>query len=182
MRRTGLVHAATNATALTLYVSSLAARRRGAHRQGVVLGAAGATLLMAAGYLGGHLSYAAGVGVDQTVFDPGPLEWASAGPDAPLTERQATRVVAGDTPVLLFRDGDATYAIHDRCSHRGCSLAEGEVDGQDIICACHGSRFDLRTGAVKRGPATAPQPAFEVREHGGVREVRRRPAGPADLD
>ena len=173
VRRTGLVHAATNATALTLYVASLAARRRGAHRQGVLVGAAGATVLMAGGYLGGHLAYSAGVGVDQTVFDPGPVEWTSAGSDSPLTERQPTRVVAGDTPVLLFRDGDGTHAIHDRCSHRGCSLTDGEIDGHHIICACHGSRFDLYTGAVLRGPATTPQPAFEVRDRDRVREVRR---------
>jgi nitrite reductase/ring-hydroxylating ferredoxin subunit len=179
VRRTGLVHAATNAVALTLYTGSLAARRRGSHREGVLLGAAGATALVAGGYLGAHLSYSAGVGVDQTAFDPGPLTWTSAGADSPLAERRPTRAVAGDTPVLVFRDGDALYGIHDRCTHRGCSLADGEVDGHSIICSCHGSRFDLHTGAVERGPATAPQPAFEVRDRNGVREVRRRPTGTA---
>jgi nitrite reductase/ring-hydroxylating ferredoxin subunit/uncharacterized membrane protein len=177
VRRTGLVHAATNAVALTLYAGSLAARRRSSHREGVLLGAAGATVLMVGGYLGAHLSYSAGVGMDQTAFDRGPSAWTSAGAESPLAERRPTRVVAGDTPVLLFRDRDAIYGIHDRCSHRGCSLTGGEVDGHTIICPCHGSRFDLHTGAVKRGPATAPQPAFEVRDRDGVREVRRRPTG-----
>lgn len=174
VRRTGLVHAATNATALTLYSASLAMRRRGNHRQGVLLGLAGATALSAAGYLGAHLSYSQGVGPDETVFDAGPLDWTPAGSDVPLPERQPTRVVADETPVLLFRDGEATYAIHDRCSHRGCSLSDGKVDGHHIECVCHGSRFDLRDGALVRGPATAPQPSFEVRQQNGVLEVRRR--------
>jgi nitrite reductase/ring-hydroxylating ferredoxin subunit/uncharacterized membrane protein len=181
VRRTGLVHAATNAVAVSLYVGSLAARRRGSYREGVLFGAAGATVLMAGGYLGGHLSYAAGVGPDQTVFDPGSFEWTPAGLDSSLTERRPTRVVVGDTPVLLFRDGDATYALHDRCSHRGCSLSDGHVDGHHIICACHGSRFDLRNGALDRGPATAPQPAFQVRDREGVLEVRRQSSGTSQL-
>jgi nitrite reductase/ring-hydroxylating ferredoxin subunit len=74
---------------------------------------------------------------------------------------------------LLLKAGERIYAIHDRCSHRGCSLAEGNVEGHEIVCSCHFSRFDLRDGSVTRGPATAPQPAFQVRERDGVLEVRR---------
>ena len=69
-------------------------------------------------------------------------------------------------------------AIHDRCSHRGCSLADGRLDGDEIVCACHGSRFDLTDGSVRRGPATAPQPAFEAREHENRLELRRRTVDP----
>ncbi|MEA2211653.1 MAG: hypothetical protein QOF83_1601 [Solirubrobacteraceae bacterium] len=174
VRRTGLVHAATNATALTLYSASLALRRRGNRRQGMLVGLAGATALMAGGYLGAHLSYAAGIGADETVFDAGLPAWTPVWSDVPLPDRRPTRVVADETPVLLFRDGDVTYAIHDRCSHRGCSLRDGELDGHHIVCACHGSRFDLRTGALTRGPATAPQPSFDVRDRDGVLEIRRR--------
>ena len=181
VRRTGLVHATSNAVALTLYSASLAARRRGARREGALFGAAGATALMAAGYLGGHLSYSAGVGPNQTVFDPGSAAWTAAAPVAQLVDRRPTRVVVGDTPVLLFRDGDLTYAIHDRCSHRGCSLSDGKLDGRQIVCACHGSQFDLQTGALRRGPATSAQPAFEVRERDGALEVRRLPPRSAPL-
>jgi nitrite reductase/ring-hydroxylating ferredoxin subunit len=83
--------------------------------------------------------------------------------------------VVDDTPVLLLREGEGEriYAIHDRCSHRGCSLSEGEVEGMEIVCSCHGSRFDLRDGAVRGGPATSAQPSFQVRVEGGRVEVRR---------
>src|SRR3954447_549053 len=173
VRRTGLVHAASNATALAFYAGSLAARRRGARGRARLLSVSGATALMAGGFLGGHLSLAKGVGPDQTVFDPGPTEWTPAADASQLRDGQSTRVVVGDTPVLLLREGDAYYALHDRCSHRGCSLTDGTVEGDEIVCACHGSRFDRRDGSVRQGPATAPQPAFQTRISDDRLEVRR---------
>lgn len=174
VRRVGLVHAAVNAAALSLYAASLGARRRGARGRGKLLAAAGAAILGAGGYLGGHLSFARGVGPDQTVFDEGPAEWTGAVDASQLAERRPTQAIVGDTPVLLVRDADRVFAIHDRCSHRGCSLADGHLDGGVIECACHGSRFALADGALRRGPATAAQPAFEARERDGRVEIRLR--------
>jgi nitrite reductase/ring-hydroxylating ferredoxin subunit len=74
--------------------------------------------------------------------------------------------------VLLVRHAGGIHAIHDRCSHRGCSLADGELEGDAVTCGCHGSQFDLRDGSLLRGPATAGQPSFEARESGGQVEVR----------
>jgi nitrite reductase/ring-hydroxylating ferredoxin subunit len=173
VRRAGLVHAASNTTALVLYAGSLAARRRGARGRARALSVGGAAALMAGGFLGGHLSFAKGVGPDQTVFDPGPDDWSDATAAAELPAGRPTRVVVDETPVLLLRTGDELFALHDRCSHRGCSLSEGEVDGDVIVCACHGSRFDLRDGSVQQGPASAPQPAFEARERAERIEIRR---------
>jgi nitrite reductase/ring-hydroxylating ferredoxin subunit len=131
-------------------------------------------MVLASSYLGGHLSFSRGVGPDQTVFDPGPTDWTTAADASQLPEGRPTRIVVDETPVLVLRHGDGIHAIHDRCSHRGCSLSEtGEVDGEHIVCGCHGSTFDLRDGSVQRGPATSPQPAFEVRERDGRIEVRR---------
>ena len=177
IRRTGLVHAAANSSALTLYLASLRLRRRGHRGAGKAFGLLGAFVLGFGGFLGGHLSFAKGVGPDQTVFDPGPDEWTAV-PDTELSEGEPVRVVVDDTPVLVVRRGDRTLAIHDRCSHRGCSLAAGEIEGDEVVCACHGSRFDLTDGSLKRGPATAPQPAFEVREREGRIELRRRTPDP----
>ncbi len=63
-RRSGLVHAVANATATTLYAMSFVARRRGRHGRGVMLGMAGAAAATVGGYLGGHLTYGLGAGVD----------------------------------------------------------------------------------------------------------------------
>lgn len=178
VRRAGLVHAASNGAALSLYGASLLARRRGSRRKGALLGAAGAAALGAGGFLGGHLSFAKGVGPDQTIFDPGPIEWTDAGDASALVGGKPARVIAADTPVLLLRGTDRLFAIHDRCSHRGCSLSEGRIEGEEVVCACHGSRFGLADGSLRRGPASAPQPAFEVREREGRIEVRRLTADP----
>lgn len=175
VRRIGAVHAGGNLLALTLYVRSLAARRRGAHRKGALLAGAGSAVLVGGAFLGGHLSLRLGIGADQTVFDPGTEDWSPAIEATQLTEGSSTRVVVGDTPVLVVRSPDRIYAIHDRCSHRGCSLAEGEVSGHEVVCSCHGSRFDLRNGSLLGGPATAPQPAYEVRELDGTIQVRLPP-------
>ena len=172
VRRAGLVHAWTNAAALGLYSASLAARRRGNRGQGKVLAMAGASVLGGAAYLGGHLSFTKGVGPNQTVFDPGPDDWTAAIAADDLPNGEPKSVVVGDTPVLLLRHGDHFHGIHDRCSHRGCSLADGELQKETITCPCHGSKFSLRDGSVLQGPATAPQPAFDVRESGGQVEVK----------
>lgn len=173
VRRVGAIHAIANVTALGLQVASLAARRRRDRGRGIALSLAANGLLGFSGWLGGHLSYVQGVGVAQTRFDPGSDEWTDAVAAAELGDDPVS-VQVGDAPVLLVRDGGAVRALHDRCSHRGCSLAKGKVEPGVIECGCHGSRFALSDGAVLRGPAVQPQPAFDVRERDGRIEVRRR--------
>lgn len=173
IRRVGLIHAVCNAVGASLYALSWRARRRGARRLGAAFGLAGMTVMTAGGYLGGHLSMTKGVGPAETVFDQGPTDWTPAADASLLRSGRPVRVVVDDTPVLLLRADDEIFAIHDRCSHRGCSLSEGSVEGEEVVCACHGSRFSLRTGAVKHGPATASQPAFQVRTQADRVEVRR---------
>ena len=63
--------------------------------------------------------------------------------------------VAG-TKVCIASAQGHLYAIDDTCPHRGCSLAEGELDGTTVTCPCHGSQFDVTSGAVLRGPAQRP--------------------------
>ena len=63
--------------------------------------------------------------------------------------------VAG-TSVTVSNAGGRLYAFDDTCTHAGCSLAEGELDGTTVTCECHGSQFDVRSGAVLRGPAELP--------------------------
>lgn len=173
VRRVGLVHAASNSIALGFYTTALLARRRGDRGRARLLTAAGGAVLGAAGYLGGHLSFAKGVGPNQTAYDPGPDEWTDVGASDELEAGKLKSAVAGDTPVVLLRHGDGIHALHDRCSHRGCPLSQmGEIDGETIECSCHGSRFSLRDGAVERGPATVGQPVYEVREAGGRVEVK----------
>lgn len=172
VRRVGLAHAATNATAFLFFASSLAARRAGRQGRGKALGFAGVTALAAGGYLGAHMSFFQGVGPNQTAFDQVPSDWTPVCSASDLEDGSPRSVVVGDAPVLVLRHGDGLHALHDRCSHRGCLLSDGEVEGETVTCVCHGSRFDLRDGSILRGPATAPQPVYGAREHDGQIEVR----------
>jgi nitrite reductase/ring-hydroxylating ferredoxin subunit len=170
-RPVGLAHASVNLTASTLYAASLAARRRGAEGRGKLLGTAGFAVLSLGAFLGGHLSFTRGVGVNETTFDEGPADWTAV-EAGELQEGRPAGGMAGDTPVLLLRHDGHVHAMHDRCSHRGCLLSSGTVEGESITCPCHGSRFDLRDGSIERGPAAAPQPVFETRDVEGRIEVR----------
>src|SRR5215510_14092340 len=56
--------------------------------------------------------------------------------------------------VSVAAAGGHLHAFDDTCTHRGCSLASGKLDGTTVTCPCHGSQFDITSGAVIRGPAT----------------------------
>jgi len=91
--------------------------------------------------------------------------------EPPLGAAPRAVVVDGRAMVLIVHDG-RWYAFEDRCSHAGCAFSEdGEVNGYDVVCDCHGSEFDVRTGAVLRGPATVPIATFPARAGSGVVEV-----------
>jgi nitrite reductase/ring-hydroxylating ferredoxin subunit/uncharacterized membrane protein len=173
-RRVGGVHALGNTTALLLHTLSLIARRRGKRVRGVALSACGYGVATFSAWLGGHLSFAKGVGVNQTAFEELPGDWTVVLDAAELEEGAPTAARANGLAVVLVRKGEHVYALVDRCSHRGCSLHEGKLnDDETLTCPCHGSTFRL-DGSLVKGPATSPQPSFQVRTNEGKLEIRVR--------
>jgi nitrite reductase/ring-hydroxylating ferredoxin subunit/uncharacterized membrane protein len=174
-QRTGLVHGVGNTLTLALFSTSLACRRSGAAGAGRLFGLAGLAVMAGAGYLGGHLSFARGVGVNNAFYQHGPDDWTAVLDEADLVERTPTVVTAGDATVLLYKRDAVISAISSRCSHAGGPLAEGKVDDEAacVECPWHQSVFRLDTGAVVHGPASVPQQAYETRTHGGRIEIRR---------
>lgn len=73
--------------------------------------------------------------------------------------------------VAVFNVGGQYYAIQDICSHDEGELADGELDGREIVCPRHGGRFDLHDGKATKAPALVNIPAFEVRVVNGMVEV-----------
>lgn len=73
--------------------------------------------------------------------------------------------VAGEAVNIANADG-RLYAFDDTCTHAGCSLADGELEGTTVTCSCHGSQFDVTSGAVVRGPAERPVRSRAVRIEG----------------
>ena len=64
-RRVAVTHAGANTLVALLYLSSWRARRRGSHGLGVATSALGGLCAWGSGYLGGHLSFARGVGIGE---------------------------------------------------------------------------------------------------------------------
>jgi nitrite reductase/ring-hydroxylating ferredoxin subunit len=70
------------------------------------------------------------------------------------------------TAVTVVHAQGRVFAFDDTCTHAGCSLANGKLDGTTVTCGCHGSQFDITNGAVLRGPARRPVRSRQVEVHG----------------
>jgi nitrite reductase/ring-hydroxylating ferredoxin subunit/uncharacterized membrane protein len=171
-RRVGLVHAAANTAALALYCCSLAQRRRGHRIRGRTLSLVGAGALGVGGYLGGHLVFVHGLGVDRTAFEYRPEDWVDVAAESDVAEGTLIRAQANGVGILLTRDSGRLVALADRCTHRGAPLHEGQQRDGCVVCPWHQSIFRLTDGAVVRGPATTPAPWYEVRVRDSRIEVR----------
>jgi nitrite reductase/ring-hydroxylating ferredoxin subunit len=68
------------------------------------------------------------------------------------------------------------YAFDDVCTHRGCSLSDGSLNGIFITCPCHGSVFRVTDGTVAGGPAETNVESYTVQVENG--EVLVSVAGP----
>jgi nitrite reductase/ring-hydroxylating ferredoxin subunit/uncharacterized membrane protein len=171
--RVGVVHAAANTTAVTLYLGSLLARSRERITLGKALGYAGLAAVAAGGMLGGDISYRQAGGANHAEAIPHLVEpgWHALMPLASLEDGQASRAMLGEVPLLVVRDGSEVHVLADRCAHMSGPLSDGEIAGGCVTCPWHGSVFRLADGGVVHGPATAPQPAFAARAREGVVEV-----------
>ena len=172
-RRLGFAHASVNIVAVSCYSLSWLARRRGDHGRGVVLGLMGGAAATSSAYLGGHLAWRRGVNVDRHAFQHASHDWVDVAAEADLVDGQPIAAPAGDDTVFVVRQGSRILAISDVCGHAGGPLHDGELADGCVTCPWHASVFRVDGGAVVHGPATAPQPAYEVRVAGGRVSVRR---------
>jgi nitrite reductase/ring-hydroxylating ferredoxin subunit/uncharacterized membrane protein len=174
-QRTGLVHVASNISAVALYTASLLARLRGRRLRGRLLGWAGLTAVGVGGLIGGHLAYRQAVGANRTEDVPLLAEegwqWLGGVEDFPVGK--PVRRELGDVPLVVVREAEGPVRVlAGRCSHLSGPLAEGTVHDGCLTCPWHGSTFRLSDGEVMQGPATSPQPVFESRVLDGKVQVR----------
>lgn len=72
----------------------------------------------------------------------------------------------GGLEVMLANVNGTFYALNNKCTHMGGPLAKGSLDGFVVQCPLHGSKFDVRTGAVVGPPARTPERSFQVKVEG----------------
>ena len=83
-----------------------------------------------------------------------------------LADDDIMLVEVGDERIVLSNIGGSFYAIGDVCTHADGPLSEGDVEGGEVECPWHGSRFDLRTGEATSPPADEAVPRYGVRIEG----------------
>lgn len=177
--RHGAIHASFMLLAIAFYLMSLAVRygfTAGTAFHATLTAALGYGLMALGSYIGGDLVFTFGNQVDRHAWRGGGATWTPV-ETGELAEGVPTRAKAGTQALVLVRTGEEIHALHDVCSHLGCSLAQGKVVGKAIECSCHGSQFDLANGHVIHGPAVSDQPRYEVRRNDGRLEVRKANGG-----
>jgi nitrite reductase/ring-hydroxylating ferredoxin subunit/uncharacterized membrane protein len=175
-RRVGLAHGTGNAAVLGLQLASWSARRRGAHRRGRLLSIGAYAGLLATAYLGGTLVFRERIGTTHAPDELEPRTFTRAVRFDSLAVGDPREVDVAGIPIVLVRESiDRVVALGGRCAHQGAPLGEGWIRRGALVCPWHGSAYELDTGAVRHGPATAPLPCYEVRRVDGWVEVRRRP-------
>ncbi len=176
-RRMGVAHALLNAAGLDLSVTSLVLRARGRRNAGRLAFLAGYSLVAVGAHVGGELSYGYGLRVNRDVFEgSGPDEFTPVLEESELPDSGMRSVEAGGTQILLSRARDGRIcAISNVCNHFSGPLAEGDREGDTVVCPLHKSRFDLCTGEAIDGPAVFPQSRYETRVREGTIEVKASP-------
>ncbi|HSM87387.1 MAG TPA: DUF2231 domain-containing protein [Candidatus Limnocylindrales bacterium] len=185
-KRRGLLHGSLNVIILLLFIY-VAARRGSAAVQpdGVTLLVMGIGILLlgTSGWLGGTLVYRNQIGVDRRYAAAGQLKRRTlSGWERPvcnqseLADGQMLLANVGEERVVVGRCPEGLFAFSDQCTHRGGSLSDGALVDCTVQCPWHGSQFDIRTGRVVAGPASAKMEVHQVEVRGGEVYVKpRRP-------
>ena len=84
-----------------------------------------------------------------------------------LGEGEMKQVKVAGTKVAIANVAGSFYAFGDTCTHLGCSLSEGDLEETTVTCPCHGSRFNVTSDQVLRGPARKPEPSYRVEVRDG---------------
>lgn len=62
---------------------------------------------------------------------------------------------------LVAQESPGNFSCHSNvCTHEGCKI--NRIVGTEAVCPCHGSRFNIFSGAVEEGPATRDLTAVPV--------------------
>lgn len=175
-RTVGFWHGLLNSSALILYIVSIVLRLQISSGESVVAtipAFVGVVLISIAGYLGGDMVFGKGTQVNHTAWEAAGEDYEAVLSVDEVGEKKLHRVLVAGVPVVLLKLGEQYHAISATCTHAGGPLDEGTLEGDVVTCPWHGSRFSMRTGAAKTGPASIAQPRYDVRVRDGKIELKR---------
>jgi uncharacterized membrane protein/nitrite reductase/ring-hydroxylating ferredoxin subunit len=172
-KKRGVKHGLLNVTVLVVFALALYLRTKPNRDPLFYLPTEflGVVLLIFSGWLGGTLVYRNQIGVDIRYAGAG--KWKEEFLDikegrvliaktVELMENQMKLIHIGDKRIVVARTREGLVAFDDHCTHRGGSLASGTMICETVQCPWHGSQFDVKTGAVKSGPAKESIKAYNV--------------------
>jgi 3-phenylpropionate/trans-cinnamate dioxygenase ferredoxin subunit len=84
------------------------------------------------------------------------------GPASDVPEGEMRSFQIGGEDIAVANVGGTWHAFSDVCTHKHCSLSDGDLEDNTVTCPCHGSQFDVTTGEVQNPPATEPVDTYEV--------------------
>jgi nitrite reductase/ring-hydroxylating ferredoxin subunit/uncharacterized membrane protein len=136
---------------------------------------AGVALLSIAGWMGGTLVHRNQIGIDIRYANAG--KWKEqyidkAGDNIEVAEvdelqvDQMKLIHVKDKRIVIAKTEDGYVAFDDRCTHKGGSLAGGAMICGTVQCPWHGSQFDVKSGALKAGPAKEGIKTYKVSQRG----------------
>jgi nitrite reductase/ring-hydroxylating ferredoxin subunit len=85
----------------------------------------------------------------------------------------------GERELVVCHTRDGVFALDNICTHALARMSEGWLKSTRLTCPLHGAMFDVRTGAVLRGPATVPLAVYQTRVVDGMVEIALPPEAAA---
>jgi thiosulfate dehydrogenase [quinone] large subunit len=176
-RRGAMTAALSGVAALTALIAGISVLLRGAYRPAHTLSASASPRSSATPHstqpTSGHRSTA---GHNSTTIPRSSGAGTSSGLPAgavrlgpasqlPVGQGATYRDPGNGQPDIVIRQANGTLVAHSAvCTHAGCEVG---YQGGQIVCPCHGSVFDAKTGAVITGPAVTGLPPRKVIQRAG---------------
>jgi 3-phenylpropionate/trans-cinnamate dioxygenase ferredoxin component len=93
--------------------------------------------------------------------------FVKAAPVSEISVGTKKTILVSDKKIALANIDGEFFAIDDTCTHEQCSLGtEGFLDGNVMICGCHGAQFDVTNGKVLSLPAPTNVRSYKTKIDG----------------
>lgn len=85
-----------------------------------------------------------------------------------LKEDEVKGVKVDNKEIALYLVDGQVLATDDLCTHEFCVISENyALHGEEVECTCHGSHYNIKTGANTVPPSAEPLPVYKVKVENG---------------